>query len=381
MDILFYTSSLGGGGAEKHVQRVANALQDRGHRITVAVARKGGSYEEDLSDGVELRVLSTGWLNSSTWRLVRSVRPLRRYLREQCPDIVCSVMDHVNVRLIRALRGLSNPPPSILSVQNNPERHFGDESDWRNRVLLWRMKRSYPHADCIVALSKGVAESLKSVGLSEDEKLSIIYNAGVDNAVYDARQEPLRLETPPDGTPLLVACGSLTRQKGYPYLLDAFGRVRDRREAELWILGEGDRREKIENQIQELGLEKAVTLVGFRENPFKFMAAADVFVLSSLWEGFGNVVVEAMACGTPVVATDCPYGPGEIIKHEENGLLVPPANDEALSEALLRLLRNKNLREQLAEDGQERAQDFHAETIGRKYLSLFEEVIACKDVD
>lgn len=376
MDLLCYTSSLGSGGAEKLCQRIANVISQNGHDVTVAVARQGGSYECDLSSDVSFVVLSNGWLNSSTWRLMRSVRPLRRYIANNQPDVVFSLMDHVNVRLMRALGGLDNPPPSVLSVHNNPKRRFGNEASWRNRVLFWRMKRSYPDADRVVAPSKGVAEHYQEMGLLREEQLSVIYNAGVDDAVYEAQKEPLCSQTPPEDTPLLVACGSLTRQKGYPYLLDAFKKVRGRIGAELWILGEGDRRNEIETQIRELGLEEAVTLLGFRENPFKFMAAADVFVLPSLWEGFGIVLVEAMACGTPVVATDCPHGPGEIITHEETGLLVPPANDDALSETLLRLLGNKNLREQLAGNGQERAQDFHAETVGQQYLDLFEDVIA-----
>ncbi|MCS4188096.1 glycosyltransferase [Salinibacter ruber] len=168
----------------------------------------------------------------------------------------------------------------------------------------------------------------------------------------------------------------MTEQKGYPYLLDAFRRVRDERQAELWILGEGDQRSTIESRIEELGLVENVSLLGFRNNPFKFMAAADVFVLSSLWEGFGNVIVEAMACGTPVVATDCPHGPGEIITHEKNGLLVPPADSDALSNALLRVLRDQSLKEQLTENGKERARDFHASKIGQQYLGLFREVVS-----
>lgn len=376
MDILLFTSSLGAGGAEKLCQRLANVMSQRGHQVAVAVARQGGRYESDLSGEVELLVLSEGWIDSSTWRLIRSVRPLRRYLSEQHPDIVLSFMDHVNVRLIRAVKDLNDPPPVVLSVHNNPQIRFGGDAGLRNRVLFWRMKRSYPHADRIVSVSKGVAKQLKEMGLTTDDQACVIYNATVDEALYKAKQEPLRTHTPPENAPLLLACGSLTRQKGYPYLLEAFRDIRDQRDVKLWILGEGDKREEIEEQIRALSLEEDVMLLGFRENPFKFMAAADVFVLSSLWEGFGNVIVEAMACGAPVVATDCPYGPGEIISHEENGLLVPPANAGALSEAVGRLLEDKNLRGQFAEHGRERAQDFHAKAIGEQYLDLCEEVVA-----
>lgn len=375
MDILFYTSSLGGGGAEKHVQRIANAIYDRGHRVAVAVARQGGSYEKDLTENVDLIVLSDGWVNSSTWRLVRSVRPLRRYIGECQPDVVCSVMDHVNVRLLRALDRIHDPPPTVLSVQNDTGSRFGEDASWLKRLLFWRMQRQYDEADAIISLTEETAEQLVEMGLAEPQQLAVIQNAGVDDAVYEERDMHLSEESIPK-KPLLVACGSLTYQKGFPYLLDAFKRVCDRKEAELWILGEGDRRRTIENQIQELGIGEDVSLLGFRDNPFKFMAAADVFVLSSLSEGFGNVIVEAMACGTPVVSTDCPHGPGEIISHEENGLLVPPADADALCGALLRVLRNQRLQERLAKNGKERARDFHASKIGQQYLDLFREVVS-----
>lgn len=376
MDILFYTSSLGGGGAEKHVQRLANAIQNEGHHVTVATARKGGSYEQHLSGDVEQIVLSDGWSNSSTWRLMRSVRPLRRHILHRKLDVVCSVMDHVNVRLLRALDGIPNSPPAVLSVQNNTTAQFGREASWQKRLLFWRMKRRYGEADSIISLTQEGAEQLVEMDLAEPDQVVVIPNAGLDEAVYEAKEAPLKEGTPKPSDALLVACGSLTEQKGYPYLLDAFRQVCDQREAELWILGKGNQRRAIESRIQELGLSDNVALLGFRDNPFKFMAASDVFVSSSLWEGFGNVIVEAMACGTPVVSTDCPHGPGEIVSHEENGLLVPPGDAHALSEAILRVLTDDTLSEQLSENGKRRAQDFHASAIAQEYLDLFGDIIS-----
>jgi len=376
VDILFYTSSLGGGGAEKHVQRLANAIQNEGHHVTVATARKGGSYEQHLSGDVEQIVLSDGWSNSSTWRLMRSVRPLRRHILHRKLDVVCSVMDHVNVRLLRALDGIPNSPPAVLSVQNNTTAQFGREASWQKRLLFWRMKRRYGEADSIISLTQEGAEQLVEMDLAEPDQVVVIPNAGLDEAVYEAKEAPLKEGTPKPSDALLVACGSLTEQKGYPYLLDAFRQVCDQREAELWILGKGNQRRAIESRIQELGLSDNVALLGFRDNPFKFMAASDVFVSSSLWEGFGNVIVEAMACGTPVVSTDCPHGPGEIVSHEENGLLVPPGDAHALSEAILRVLTDDTLSEQLSENGKRRAQDFHASAIAQEYLDLFGDIIS-----
>lgn len=375
MHVLFYTSSLGGGGAEKHVQRLANAIQDEGHRVAVAVARQGGSYEQDLSDDVKQIVLSDGWIKSSTWRLMQSVRPLRRYLSRRNPDIVCGVMNHVNIRLMRAVRGLEERPATVVSVQDNPYEKYGKGTSLRNRIRFWRMKRQYPYADRIVALSNGVGKSLCEMGLAERDQISVIPNVGVDKEVLEKKDAQIPKSQLPSRKALVVSCGRLTPIKGYSYLLDAFQKVRSRMPAELRILGDGELRDELEDKIDALDLNNDVELLGFRGNPFRFMRAADAFVLSSLSEGFGNVIVEAMACGTPVVSTNCPHGPGEIITHQENGLLVPPADADALSKALLRVLRNQDLQERLAENGRERARDFHASEIAQEYLKVFRRLV------
>jgi glycosyltransferase involved in cell wall biosynthesis len=375
MDIVFYTSSLGNGGAEKVVQRIANYSAEEGHNVTVAVARGGGSYEKDLSDEAKLLILSKGWLDSSTWRLIRSIKPLRRYLSKHKPDIVFSAMDHVNVRLMRALSRSADKIPTVISVHNNTKNRFGSNPTLRNRLLLWRMKMMYEKADRVVAVSEGVANALVEMEVAQREQIEIIYNPCVEKQIHIKKSESV--ERDPQKS-IVVACGSLIQEKGYSYLIDAFQIVLHERKSELWILGEGEQCERIKSKISVLGLEAYVDLLGFRDNPYKFMAAADVFVLSSLSEGFGNVIVEAMACGTPVVSTDCPHGPGEIITHGENGVLVPPADSEALAEALLRVLDDQALQERLVESGHERARDFHVAEIGRQYLELFREVVSEK---
>jgi glycosyltransferase involved in cell wall biosynthesis len=167
-----------------------------------------------------------------------------------------------------------------------------------------------------------------------------------------------------------VGCGRLTPQKGFADLIDAFTRVRAVLPASLWIVGEGEERGRLERQIRRLGLTDSVRLLGFRRNPYQYLAAADVFALSSRYEGFGNVVVEAMACNTPVVATDCPYGPAEIISDGLNGVLTPPADAEALSQAIIRVLKDPSLQRRLAERGRIRSQDFTAPKIADVYGDL-----------
>jgi glycosyltransferase involved in cell wall biosynthesis len=142
--------------------------------------------------------------------------------------------------------------------------------------------------------------------------------------------------------PVILAVGRLVKQKDFDTLIRAFGLVRKERPARLMVLGEGREREKLLALIKNLGLEQDVTLHGFVENPFKYIKHAAVFVLSSLWEGFGNVIVEAMALGTPVVATECPSGPSEILEEGKWGRLVPPGDVDALAQSIIDTLDDSN---------------------------------------
>ncbi len=359
-----------------HLLRVVNALDRAVFLPLVAVAQAGGSYESALAEDVPIYSLNPAGISSSTVRMVRAVRPLRQLIQAHRPDLVCSVMDHANLVAIFACRGLPQRPRLVVCTQNSPLAQYGRGWHPLDRLVLEGMARLYPQSDCIVALSKGVAAEVQGLvnppRTSHSTPIEVIYNAGVDGAVKRGGQEGLMLrqgQTP--RLPLLVACGRLHPQKGYPYLLEALARVRQTLPVQLWIVGEGPLRPALEHQIQRLGLTHAVQLLGFRANPYQYMAAADLFVLPSLYEGFGNVIVEAMACGTPVLATDCPHGPAEILEQGKHGLLVPPANVDALAQGMLTILQDPALREQYRRQGLARSQDFQASTIARHYGHTF----------
>ncbi|MFH7243855.1 MAG: glycosyltransferase [Spirulina sp.] len=364
-----------------HLLRVVNALDRVGFSPLVAVAQPGGTYEAALAEDVPVYSLNPAGIGSSTMRMVRAVRPLRQLIQAHRPDLVCSVMDHANLAAILACRGLPQRPRLVVCTQNSPLAQYGRPWHPLDRLVLAGMARLYPQADRIVALSEGVAAEVQSLvnrpRTSPAPPIEVIYNAGVDAAVKRGGREGLMLrqgQTP--RLPLLVACGRLHPQKGYPYLLEALARVRQTLPVQLWIVGEGPLRPVLERQIQRLGLTNAVQLLGFRANPYQYMAAADLFVLPSLYEGFGNVIVEAMACGTPVLATDCPHGPAEILEQGKHGLLVPPANAEALAQGILSLLQNPALREQYGRCGLTRSLDFQADAIAGHYATMFNAVLA-----
>jgi glycosyltransferase involved in cell wall biosynthesis len=328
----------------------------------LVVGRSGGEYD-GLADQLPRIVLGRKGVS-------RVVPLLRREIDRLRPDVMFSIMDRANISSLLAARLSKFKPKTVACVQIPPSLEYAGPW-WSRRAMLLRMIRNmYPGVDRIVALSQGVRQDLLSLNTNLERNCEIIYNAGVDERVLAAAANPVC--RPPDGTPLLVACGRLTKQKGFPFLLDAMAKVHRHSPAHLWIVGEGEDRDSLERQIARLGLGECVRLPGFQSNPFRFMAAADVFVLSSLWEGFGNVIVEAMACDTAVVSTNCPYGPSEIISDGVNGILVPAADADALADQILRLLNDDRLRLRLAGNGKHRAMDFSAKTIARQYEELFQ---------
>lgn len=369
LSVLFVTTVLGGGGAEKHMLRVANHLDRERFRVSLALVKPEGEFEPSLSSDVKKFYLNPKRVGSTTMRALQSVGPLRRLVERERPDLVFSVIDLVNLVSVYAARGARPSPKVVLGVQTPPSIAYGS---WHpvSKLILGLMPRMYPNADAVVALSKGVAEDIDALVPRTRGRVTVIHNAGVERDVRVLARESLSPGERPDG-PLVVACGRLKPLKGFAHLIDALAEVRKTVPAHLWIVGEGEQRAELERKVERLGLKGCVRLLGFHENPYRYMAAADAFVLSSLFEGFGNVIVEAMACGAPVVATDCPYGPREIIRDGENGLLVEPASADSLARGILRVLTDGELKTRLTANGLARARDFEAESIAGEYGELF----------
>lgn len=347
--------------------RVINHLDRARVAPELAVSRRGGSYEAFLKDDVPVFGVSTERIPSSTGRLVASVPGLRRLVQQRSYDLVCSVMDTPNLVALAALRGLRHRPRHVVVVQIPPSIEYARTKIGRI-LTLPAIRASYPLADRVISLSHGVADDLESLSPRLRGKVTVIHNACVDERIRD---EKAVVDMPETTLPVVLAAGRLTHQKGYPDLLDAFAQVLRRLECELWILGEGPERAEMEARMMQLGISRSVRLLGFQSDPQAFMRRATVFVLSSLYEGFGNVIVEALACGAPVVSTDCPHGPAEILGEGDAGILVPVRSPTRLAEALVRVLGDESLRRELRERGARRARDFEAKTIAAAYAEAF----------
>ena len=368
-EVMFFLPQLGGGGAEMNAVRLASGLLDAGITPIYVVARGPGSYEELLPEGVEVIVLDTGGINSSTLRLIRAPAPLARLVDARRPNVLCPVMVTPALSALSALRRTNHKPAAVLSIQNALSVSHEQEPALMGRVELQLIRRQFPALDGAIALSGGVAAELRRIVPALRDRVEVVPNIGLPLPAQMA--EAMTLDRPEAGPGCtLLACGRLTKQKDYPTLFRAFARLSGT-DLRLNILGDGDLRQSLMQLAQDLGIADRVTFLGFQRDPFSHMRRADIFVLSSRWEGFGNVLVEAMAMGTPVVSTDCPHGPAEIIEDKQTGLLVPTESPEALAAALQLLIDNPALRLQLGQAGQTRALDFSASQIGAFYAQHF----------
>jgi glycosyltransferase involved in cell wall biosynthesis len=369
--VVFFTAHLGGGGAEMHLVRLLNAIDREHWSLEVVVARGGGNYESQLAADIPLTPLFRG-IESSTLSLTGAIPLLRRYLAKTKPDLICAVMDHANVVALVAARGLGIPV--VLNVQVSPLMEYRRRLNPMSAGLRAAIRWLYPDAARVVALSSGVANELQQMSPKLGASTVVIFNASLDQVVLDAVRRPIEHQRAP-GEKLLVACGRLTYQKGFPTLLEALAIVRKSVDARLWILGEGADRAALEAQARELGIERAVELLGFRPEPYRYMATADLFVLSSRYEGLGLVLVEAMAAGAAVVSTDCPHGPREVLRGGLDGVLVPVDDAARMAQAIVALLDDPNRREALIVSAKDRALDFHATRVAAAFMRLFSEVL------
>jgi glycosyltransferase involved in cell wall biosynthesis len=326
--IALVTSSMEGGGAQRALAKLASGLATRGYRVDLVLAHATGPYLDELPG--EVRVVDLG-----VPRLAAAVRPLARYLRATTPAAVFSALDYVNVVAITARAIARVDVPLVVSERNTLSSAVAHTTDRRTRWMPRLIRWTYPRADGVVAVSRGVADDLVAACGLAPETVHVLNNPVITPQVTRMRSEPVEHPWLRDHeVPVVLAVGRLTPQKDFGVLLDAFAAVRRSRRARLVVLGEGPLRGALQGRATDLGVQDDVSLAGFCANPYPAMAAADVFVLSSRWEGSPGALIEAMACGTPVVATDCPSGPRDLLAGGRYGRLVGVGDVEALARSI-----------------------------------------------
>ena len=333
-DVCFFMSRLGTGGIGKMRFNLAQELIRQGYKVEFVLGDSSGPYVSKVKSIAPVVDLHTS-------HGLLGVVPFAAYLLARRPKaIVCEKL-RVNVVALRArrlVRAKSTIFASIHGVLSHKlyKQGLSDRKAKKKRLLI---ERWYRENDGFIAVSRGIKEDLVRRFGIPSEKVHVIYNPVVSPDIASLA------ESPPEHPwllekklPVIIGVGRLAPEKGFDVLLRAFGEVLRSLKCRLLILGEGSERGRLEQLASHLGISQYVSMPGFVHNPYPYLKRADLFVLSSKWEGFGNVIVEAMACGTPVVATDCPVGPREILEGGRLGTLVPVGDHHALSQAILRSL-------------------------------------------
>lgn len=330
------------GGAERVMIRLAQGLARAGHTVHLVVLSDHGPYRSMLEpQDPRIQVHS---LNAQ--RAWLAIAAMVRYLRQHRPVAVLSALFHCNFLAVIA-RSLACPftnhrPRVVISEHNTLELVRTSVSPMRWYIFKLALRVTYPLADVVVCVSSGIAQGLGDALPQLKPKLCVIGNPVVTDDMLQQSYAPLDHPwAQADQPPLVLAVGRLIPAKGFDVLLTAFKQVRKQIPARLMILGEGPERQNLQVQIEALNLSDVACLHGFTPNPFAWMRRSALFVLSSRHEGLPGALIEAMACGTPVVATDCPHGPSEILEQESWGRLVPVDDAPALAQAIEATLQDK----------------------------------------
>jgi glycosyltransferase involved in cell wall biosynthesis len=359
-DIALFLPTLYSGGAERVQLNLAQYFLDRGLRVDLVVCKYFGSLKDKVPEGVRL-------ISLDARKVMFSTPAYLRYLRIARPSVVLSSVE--NAAIISCLgKFLSSHRHRLLVRLDNSLYEPGILPLQMHRwPMMTAIASTFPAADAFIAVSDGLKEQLcRLPGLSK-KPIRRIYNPIIHDG-FEA-QAGLTPTLPPSikpGEPFVLAVGRLHKQKGYTHLLQAFARVVKQRPSHLVILGEGDDREELQRLAGSLGIASYVHLLGYAPNPLAYMRHAAVFVLSSVAEGFGNVIVEALACGTPVISTDCPHGPREILSGGRYGTLVQVGDVDALADAIV---ANLNVpKPAMSKELKEHLQLFSIEAIGKRYI-------------
>lgn len=356
MHVGLFLHSLSVGGAQRRSVMLANGLARLGHRIDLITVLPGAPLETLVDPAVRLVALSRGSGQEvavgfrRTGEMAASVAGLVRHLRAEQPDMLVSMANHSTLPAVLAhrLAGRGDGRSLVLRASNHLSRRRGGQAGSMKRLperWFWRQ------ADGILAVSEDVGESVRALtGLPADrvhpvpspilpEGFPALLRGPIPDLPFPATSD----------APLLVAMGRFVRQKGFDSLLRGFAMLRERLPVRLALVGDGPDRDALRNLADRLGIADAVAWPGLLDNPFPLLAEADLFVLSSRWEGMPGVLVEALACGCPVVSTDCPGGSRELLKQGALGPLVPVDDVQALAAAMEAVLRQPPERSALRE--------------------------------
>lgn len=352
----------GKGGVEKMVLNLIPEFLAQGIEVDLLVIFRKTAAASWRIEEPGTRVIDLGVKHTSL-----AVPALVRYLRAERPTALLAAKDRA-IRAAALARRLAGIDLRLVGrLGTNLSSALEGKSAWVRRLRCWPMRWIYASVDHIVAVSEGVATDTMALTGLPAERISVVRNPVITPCLLAKSREPVEHPWLEDSRlPLILAAGRLTRQKDFPTLLRAFALVRAKRPIRLVILGDGRQRQELEKLIAALDIADDVSMPGHAANPYAYMARADLFVLSSAWEGSPNVLTEALALGVPAVSTDCPSGPREILANGRYGPLVPVGDPRRLAEAIIEALTTPHEAAFL----RQAAEEYRAELSASRYLEI-----------
>ena len=371
MKIALFIPDLFGGGAQRMVVNMAITLAKAGHDVDLVLGRREGTYDTLIPETLNV-------VDFKKKRITGALFPLVKYLKTAKPDILMSALTHTNIIAIAAKLLLPKSKTKFVVTERN---HFSSRTKnsggKREALNTFLMPLFYPHADAVVGISKGVAQDIVTRAKITEGKIGYIHNpVATDDLIKEAESDQainpqIEKWINSSNTPLLVTSGRFVDQKDHSTLIEAFALLQDEIECRLILLSEGPLQGELEDQATALGVREKLYFTGFIDHSLSIMKRCDLFVLSSRWEGFGNVLVEALLCGLSIVSTDCPAGPAEILEDGKYGHLVPMQDPQSLSEAMAIALKTPH--DPAVQ--KQRALHFKSEKICKDYEALFKNLL------
>lgn len=328
--ITFILGSLRGGGVQKATFRLISEFQKLGKATNLIIINHDGSLKDQIPSGCKVIDLKVKRARDAYWKLKQSLIELK-------PEIIISAQTHINV-LIILVRLLSNISFKLIVVE-----HITFNKELLSRGIFFEKMRPlliklfYRFADEVVAVSPGSSKSIHEFSKYNKEIQVIRNGLDLEHIKEQAKEFVAHSWINNNKIKLLVSMGRFSHQKNFPLLLKSFSMLPNIQSYRLIILGEGAEKENLKSVAEELNISQYIDFYGFTENPYPILTAADLFVLSSNWEGFANVVIESLACGVPIVATNCPGGPADILSNQPFGKIVPMNNPEQMASAIEQL--------------------------------------------
>ncbi len=364
--IALFTRYLTMGGIQKNMMKLANEFVRRGYSVDIVLAKEGGEVKDELIPGVRI-------VDLNSRRMIGALPGLTRYINSNKPAAILSGEQPSNFIALWSKMLSSSDTKFVISVHQNMTLYSRTVPFWYRRMIPALIRIFYPLAHLIVPVSRGIGEDLLQFSPNLKSKTKPVYNPVIDETIFEKADEPV---THPWFSPdysTILAVGRLSPEKNFGLLIRSFARIHTEiPDLRVIILGDGVQKDHLKELADKQGVADKVDFKGFVKNPYAYMARADVFVLSSIFEGLPTALIESLACGCPVVSTNCPSGPDEILKGGEYGKLVPVNDEEALAAAIKESLSEHHEKSVL----RKRAEDFSVQNSVDQYLDIFFEDIS-----